>query len=72
MPDLPGGRFLSLAEVADELATSIAQVTALVHRGDLRALKLGGRGQLRVQRSDLEMVIESAYAETVRHLDGMT
>ena len=31
-------------------------------------MKLGGRGQWRVQRSDLEAFIEAAYAETVRYL----
>lgn len=63
-------RFLTLADVDDELATSIAQVIALVHRGELRAMKLGGRGQWRVQRSDLEDFIQAAYAETVRYLES--
>ena len=71
VPPSPAARFLTLAEVAEELATSIAQVTALVHRGDLRAMKLGGRGQWRVQRSDLEQFIERAYADTVRYLEGV-
>lgn len=68
---MPGrsARFLTLTEVADELATSIAQVTALVHRGELRAMKLGGRGQWRVQRHELEDFIQRAYSETARHLE---
>jgi predicted DNA-binding transcriptional regulator AlpA len=44
MTDRPR-RFLTIPEVADELATSAAQITALVRRGDLPAFKLGGRGQ---------------------------
>jgi excisionase family DNA binding protein len=61
-------RFLTLADVAEILNTSLAQVTALVRRGDLRALKLGGRGQWRVEASELEAFIERMYAETEAHL----
>ena len=61
-------RFLTLADVAEILNTSLAQVTALVRRGDLRALKLGGRGQWRVETSELEAFIERMYSETRAHL----
>lgn len=63
-----GPRFLTLADVAEILNTSLAQVTALVRRGELRALKLGGRGQWRVETSELEAFIERMYAETQEHL----
>jgi excisionase family DNA binding protein len=43
MTDRPR-RFLTIPEVAEALATSTAQITALVRRGDLPAFKLGGRG----------------------------
>jgi excisionase family DNA binding protein len=66
MIDAP--RFLTLADVAEILNTSLAQVTALVRRGDLRALKLGGRGQWRVETTELESFIERMYAETQEHL----
>jgi len=59
-------RFLTLADVAEILNTSSAQVYALVRSGDLRAMKMGGRGQWRVQSSDLEDYIQAAYAETER------
>ncbi len=65
-----GPRFLTLPDVAEILNTSIAQVTALVRRGELRALKLGGRGQWRVETSELEAFIERMYAETQQHLEG--
>ena len=42
MPGAP--RFLTLGEVAEILNTSSAQVYALVRRGELRAIKIGGRG----------------------------
>lgn len=70
MDDQPGPRFLLLEDVAEELATSHAQVYAMVRRGELRALKLGGRGQWRVERSALEDYIARAYAETAAFLDA--
>ena len=54
-------RFLLLADVAEILNTSQAQVYALVRRGELPAMKLGGRGQWRVQSSDLETFIKDQY-----------
>lgn len=57
-------RFLQLADVAEILNTSSAQVYALVRRGDLPAIKIGGRGQWRVEVSELEAYIQRAYAET--------
>ena len=67
-----GPRFLTLPDVAEILNTSLAQVTALVRRGDLRALKLGGRGQWRVETSELEAFIERMYAETQQQLKQQT
>jgi excisionase family DNA binding protein len=61
MADQP--RFLLLADVAEILNTSVAQVYALVRRGDLLAMKMGGRGQWRVQASDLEDYIQRMYAD---------
>lgn len=57
-------RFLTLADVAEVLNTSSAQVYALVRRGDLPAIKIGGRGQWRVEGSELEKFIERMYDET--------
>ncbi|MFL6160272.1 MAG: helix-turn-helix transcriptional regulator [Marmoricola sp.] len=57
-------RFLQLADVAEILSTSSAQVYALVRRGDLPAIKIGGRGQWRVETTELEAYIQRAYAQT--------
>lgn len=57
-------RFLTLADVAEVLNTSSAQVYALVRRGELPAIKLGGRGQWRVEASRLEEFIQKAYQDT--------
>jgi excisionase family DNA binding protein len=70
-PDPPASttRFLTLDDVADELAISKSQVYALVRRKDLRAGKIGGRGQWRVRRADLEAYIERTWAETSTWID---
>ncbi len=57
-------RFLQLAEVAEVLNISSTQAYALVRNGDLPAIKVGGRGQWRVERSVLEDYIQRLYAET--------
>ncbi|GAA5147190.1 hypothetical protein GCM10023340_19220 [Nocardioides marinquilinus] len=46
------------------LNTSSAQVYAMVRRGELEAIKIGGRGQWRVESSKLEDYIARAYTET--------
>ena len=68
MPGSP--RFLTLADVAEVLSTSSAQVYALVRRGDLPAIKIGGRGQWRVEASQLEDYITRMYAETRDFVDS--
>jgi excisionase family DNA binding protein len=58
------GRFLQLSDVATELNVSDSQVYHMVRSGELPAIKVGGRGQWRVERSKLEEYIEQKYAET--------
>jgi excisionase family DNA binding protein len=60
----PGARFLTLVDVAEVLNTSSAQVYALVRGGDLPAIKIGGRGQWRVESSELEKYIARMYEQT--------
>ncbi len=62
-------RFVPLPDVAEILSISVAQVYALVRRGDLPAIKIGGRGQWRVETSALEAYIEDAYASTRQFID---
>lgn len=57
-------RFLQLADVAEMLNISSAQAYALVRSGDLPAIKIGGRGQWRVEVSELEGYIARMYDET--------
>ena len=64
----PTARFLTLEQVAEELNTSVAQIYALVRRGELVAIRLGGRGQWRVERRRLEEFIEKLYEQTERYV----
>jgi excisionase family DNA binding protein len=57
-------RFYQLAEVAEMLSISPRQAYALVHSGELPAIRVGGRGQWRVEGSELEDYIQRKYAET--------
>ena len=57
-------RFLTLADVAEVLNISVSQAYALVRNNQLRAIKIGGRGQWRVERDKLEDYITRMYEET--------
>ncbi|MDR2256523.1 MAG: helix-turn-helix domain-containing protein [Arthrobacter sp.] len=57
-------RFLSLEDVAEELNVNMPLARALVQNGELRAIKVGGRGIWRVERSALEEYIQRMYAQT--------
>lgn len=63
-------RFLTLPDVAEVLNTSANQVYALVRRGELRGIKIGGRGQWRVEATELEEFIAKMYAETQEFVDA--
>src|SRR4029450_8539538 len=55
-------RFRALAHVAEILNISATQTYALVRRGDLPAIKIGGRGQWRVEQRALAGDIERVGA----------
>ncbi|MGQ4543484.1 helix-turn-helix domain-containing protein [Dermabacteraceae bacterium P13088] len=57
-------RFIPLADVAESLSISASQAYALVRSGELRAIKVGGRGQWRVEVSELEDYIQRMYRQT--------
>ena len=57
-------RFLTLTDVAEVLNISVSQAYALVRRGELPAIKIGGRGQWRVERGRLEQFIATMYEQT--------
>lgn len=61
---MPAERFLTLADVAEVLNISASQTYALVRSGELEAIKIGGRGQWRVERDRLEGYIARMYDQT--------
>lgn len=52
---------LTLAEVSERLNVSASQTYALVRSGELRALKIGGRGQWRVEATELDDYLARCY-----------
>ena len=63
-------RFIPLSEVSEILDISSAQAYALVRSGELPATKVGGRGQWRVEMSELDSYIERMYSETRAFVAG--
>lgn len=61
-------RFLQLADVCEVLNISSSQAYALVRSGDLPAIRIGGRGQWRVEATELEAFIQRKYTETREHV----
>jgi len=61
---MPTQRFLQLTEVSEILNISSAQAYALVRSGELPAIKVGGRGQWRVETTALETYIQRMYSDT--------
>jgi excisionase family DNA binding protein len=57
-------RFLTLSDVAEVLNISDSQTYALVRSGELPAIKIGGRGQWRIERDQLESYIARMYDQT--------
>jgi excisionase family DNA binding protein len=62
-------RFMLLSDVAAELNVSDSQVYHMVRSGELPAIKIGGRGQWRVERTKLEQYIEQKYTETAEWVE---
>ncbi|GFZ82129.1 helix-turn-helix domain-containing protein [Nesterenkonia alkaliphila] len=56
-------QFLTLPDVAEALNISMSQTRALINRGDLEGIQIGGRGQWRVEQAKLDEYIDRLYAE---------
>ena len=61
-------RFLTLAQVADELNVKQSLVQGLIRTGELRAFQVGGRGMWRIGRQDVENYITQAYQRTAERI----
>lgn len=54
-------KFITLEDLQVVLSISRSQAYALVRTGDLRALQVGGRGQWRIELTELDAYIERCY-----------
>ena len=54
-------RFMTLDDVREVLSISSTQAYSLVRSGELRAIRVGGRGQWRIENSELEAYIQRSY-----------
>ncbi len=69
MDDAPAAglaRFLTLADAAELLNVTATDVHELVRSGELPAIRVGPRGQWRVEREVLEGYIEGLYEQSRR------
>jgi len=67
---MPEARFLKLTDVAEALNISASQTMSLVRSGELPAIKIGGRGQWRVETRQLEQYISRMYDQTREFIDA--
>ncbi|MFT0847459.1 helix-turn-helix domain-containing protein [Actinomycetaceae bacterium L2_0104] len=58
------GKFLSIADVAEYLNVSAGQVRTLIRSGQLPAIQVGGRGQWRIETTELQKYVEACYEIT--------
>jgi excisionase family DNA binding protein len=70
LPAVVGSRFLTLKDVQAELQISEPQAMALIRRGELRAIQVGGRGLWRIERAMLEEFIAEAYRRAAERTDS--
>ncbi|MFC7596975.1 helix-turn-helix domain-containing protein [Terrabacter sp. GCM10028922] len=61
-------RFYTLNDVATLLASAEAQAYAMVRSGDLLAIKIGGRGQWRIEVTVLDEWIGHQYERTATYI----
>ena len=60
-------RFITLEGVREVLSISAAQAYSLVRSGELRAIRVGGRGQWRIENAELEDYIQQSYHSPQTH-----
>ncbi|RKW70275.1 DNA-binding protein [Galactobacter caseinivorans] len=61
---------MRLEDVAEELDFSPAATRKLLNDGDLKGIKVGGRGIWRVERSEFEAYIQRLYVATQRSIEA--
>ena len=68
--DVLSRKFMTLEDLQLVLAISSSQAYALVRSGQLRAIRVGGRGQWRIELAELEAYIDRAYEATAASLNS--
>jgi excisionase family DNA binding protein len=63
-------RFLTLDEVAEELAITKTQIYTMVRNGEIPAVRIGRKAHWRIERARLEEYIQAKYAETAEYVRG--
>lgn len=61
-------RFLTMAQVAEELNVKQSLVQGLIKTRELRAFQVGGRGMWRIGRQDVDDFIAEAYRRTAERI----
>lgn len=59
-------RFLTIADTAEVLNVSVSHAYSLVRSGELPAIRIGNRGQWRIEKNVLETYIDAKYEEVRR------
>jgi prophage regulatory protein len=67
---MPAPRFLTIKNIADELAITETQVYTLVRTGELPAIQVGPKKVWRIERAKLEDYIEQQYAAARRAVEA--
>lgn len=67
-----GERFLTLSEVADTLKVDPRVVRGLIASGELRGIRVGNRGQWRIETTEFQGYIDRQYQRAHEHLDAET
>lgn len=63
-------RFLSIADVAETLNVSVAQVRGLISSQDLPAIQVGAGGHWRIETTKLDEYIERQYQRASEKLSA--
>ena len=61
-------RFLTIEQAAEELNVKQSLIRGLIKTGELRAIQIGGRGQWRIGRQDIEDYVAEAYRRTAERI----
>jgi excisionase family DNA binding protein len=61
-------RFLTIEQVAEELAVTRTQVYTMARKGEIPAIKIGQKGHWRIERARLEEWIAAQYLATAEYV----